>query len=67
MRTQRRELILGRSLSEFMRSLWINSDRGGARGEQTRLRNQMNRLFSAASQSCNTSRAMAETVGHRDA
>ena len=46
-RTQSRELILGRSLSEFMRSLGINSDSGGARGEQTRLRNQMNRLFSA--------------------
>ena len=28
-----------------MRSLGINSDSGGARGEQTRVRNQMNRLF----------------------
>ena len=46
-RTQSRELVLGRSLSEFMRALGINSDSGGARGEQTRLRNQMNRLFSA--------------------
>ena len=46
-RTQSRELVLGRSLSGFMRSLGINSDSGGARGEQTRLRNQMNRLFSA--------------------
>ena len=46
-RTQSRELGLGRSLSEFMRSLGINSDSGGARGEQTRLRNQMDRLFSA--------------------
>ena len=45
-RTQSRELGLGRSLSEFMRSLGINSDSGGARREQTRLRNQMNRLFS---------------------
>ena len=44
-RTQSRELVLGRSLSEFMRSLGINSDSGGGRGEQTRLRNQMNRLF----------------------
>ena len=44
-RTQSRELVLGRSLSEFMRSLGINSDSGGVRGEQTRLRNQMNRLF----------------------
>ena len=44
-RTQSRELILGSSLSEFMRTLGINSDSGGARGEQTRLRNQMKRLF----------------------
>ena len=44
-KTGRRQLVLGRSLSEFMRSLGINSDSGGARGEQTRLRNQMNRLF----------------------
>ena len=44
-RTQSREGFLGRSLSGFMRKLGINSDSGGARGEQTRLRNQMNRLF----------------------
>ena len=46
-RTQSRELILGRSLSKFMRTLGINSTSGGARGEQTRLRNQMRRLFNA--------------------
>ena len=46
-RTQSRELVLGRSLSEFMRTLGINSTSGGARGEQTRLRNQMDRLFNA--------------------
>ena len=44
-RTQSRVLVLGRSLSKFMRTLGINSTSGGARGEQTRLRNQMNRLF----------------------
>ena len=44
-RTQSREIVLGRSLSKFMRSLGINSDSGGPRGEQTRLRNQMKRLF----------------------
>ena len=44
-KTQSRELVLGRSLSKFMRTLGINSTSGGARGEQTRLRNQMNRLF----------------------
>ena len=46
-RTQSRELILGTSLAEFMRKLGINSDSGGSRGERTRLRNQMRRLFNA--------------------
>ena len=46
-RTQSRELVLGRSLSEFMRTLGISSDSGGSRGELTRLRNQMRRLFNA--------------------
>ena len=44
-RTQNRVLILGPSLSKFMRTLGINSDSGSPRGEQTRLRNQMKRLF----------------------
>ena len=44
-RTQSRELVLGHSLSKFMRTLGINSTSGGVRGEQTRLRNQMKRLF----------------------
>ena len=44
-RTRSRVLVLGSSLSEFMRALGINSTSGGARGEQTRLRNQMKRLF----------------------
>ena len=43
-RTQSRELILGRSLSEFMRTLGVYSSAGGV---HTRLRNQMKRLFSA--------------------
>ena len=41
-RTQSRELVLGRSLSEFMRTLDIYSNSGRV---QTRLRNQMKRLF----------------------
>ena len=50
-RTRRREVFLGRSLSEFMRTLDIlSSDSGGASGVRTRLRNQMKRLFSAAVQ-----------------
>ena len=44
-RTGNREIVLGRSLSAFMRKLGINSDSGGKRGEHTRLRNQMKRLF----------------------
>ena len=46
-RTQSRELILGRSLSEFMRKLNIYSTSGGSRGDRTRLRNQMRWLFNA--------------------
>ena len=44
-RTQNRVLVLGSSLAEFMRTLGINSDSGGRRGERTRLCNQMKRLF----------------------
>ena len=43
-RTQSRELVLGRSLSEFMRALGVYSSGGR---EQTKLRNQMKRLFNA--------------------
>ena len=46
-RTQSREIVLGKSLSKFMRTLGMGSDGGGSRGELTRLRNQMKRLFSA--------------------
>ena len=49
-RTQSRELILGRSLSEFMRKLDIKDRSGSPRGDRTRLRNQMKRLFSAHTQ-----------------
>ena len=41
-RTQRRELILGRSLSEFMRAVGIFNDSGAMR---RRLRTRMDRLF----------------------
>ena len=43
-RTQRRELVLGKSLAEFMRTLGVYSSGGRV---QIRLRNQMRRLFSA--------------------
>ena len=44
-RTQRRELVLGRSLYEFMRKLGMENRRGGINGERTRLKNQIRRLF----------------------
>ena len=46
-RTQSRDIVLGRSLSEFMRKLGISSTDG--RG-QARLRNQINRLFNCSVQ-----------------
>ena len=46
-RTQSRELVLGASLSGFMRRLGIKSDSGGDRSERTRLRDQIRRLFNA--------------------
>ncbi len=45
-RTQKRELQLGHSLAEFMRELGMTSDSGGATGNRTRLRQQIDRLFS---------------------
>ena len=46
-KTQSRVLVLGDSLSEFMRALGIYHSSGGRGGVQTRLRNQMRRLFNA--------------------
>ena len=44
-RTGSRVLILGSSLSEFMRTLGMEDRSGSPRGDRTRLRNQMDRLF----------------------
>ena len=44
-RTQSRVLILGSSLSKFMRKLGMEDRSGSPRGDRTRLRNQMDRLF----------------------
>ena len=44
-RTQSRELVLGKSFSEFMRTLGIYSSGGR---DRTRLRNQIDRLFNAS-------------------
>ena len=49
-RTQRRELVLGRSLYEFMHKLGMENQSGGARGDRTRLKNQMRRLFTCSVQ-----------------
>ena len=47
-RTQRREWVLGSSLSGFMRKLGVlSSDSGGKWSIRTRLRNQMRRFFNA--------------------
>ena len=46
-RTQSRVLVLGDSLSGFMRALGVYNSSGGRGGVQTRLRNQMRRLFNA--------------------
>lgn len=43
----KRKLYLGRSLSAFMQQLGIQSDSGGERGDRTRLRKQIDRLFNA--------------------
>ena len=44
-RTQQRELVLGRSLYEFMRKLGMEDRSGSARGDRARLKSQMRRLF----------------------
>lgn len=44
-RTQDKKLVLGQSLSAFMQQLGMQSDSGGSRGDRTRLKNQIDRLF----------------------
>ena len=62
-RTQSRTLTLGASLSAFMRKLGIGSDSGGARGDLTRIRNQMDRLFHATVQLNYEATGRAASVG----
>jgi hypothetical protein len=45
--TQNRNLVLGSSLAVFMRQLGELSDSGGDRGERTRLKTQIDRLFNS--------------------
>ena len=49
-RTQSREISLDRSLSGFMRKLGMEDRSGSPRGDRTRLRNQMKRLFGCSVQ-----------------
>ena len=49
-RTQCRDLVLGRSLYEFMHKLGMEDRSGGLHGERTRLKNQMRRLFGCSVQ-----------------
>ena len=49
-RTQSRELVLGRSLYEFMRKLGMADRSGSARGDRARLKNQIRRLFTCSVQ-----------------
>ena len=61
-RTQSRELFLGASLSGFMRKLDMAPIGGGNRGERTRLRNQMKRLFNAHIQLAYEDRQVSASV-----
>lgn len=47
-RTGKRELVLGDSLSQFMRELGIVTSSGGPRGTMTCLKDQMRRLFASS-------------------
>lgn len=46
--TQSRDIVLGRSLYEFMKKLGMEDQSGGKHGERRRLQNQMQRLFGAS-------------------
>ena len=59
-RTQSRVLVLGSSLSKFMRKLGMSDDSGSPRGDRTRLRNQMKRLFG-----CNITLIYKDDQGER--
>ena len=59
-RTQSRELVLGRSLSEFMRKVGMEDRSGSERGDRTRLRNQMKRLFG-----CTVSMIYEDSSGYK--
>ena len=65
-RTQSRLLVLGSSLSDFMRTLGIYHNSGGRGGVQTRLRNQMDRLFNAHVSLIYKDERGKATVKHRD-
>ena len=46
-RTKEKRLVLGNSLSAFMQELGITSNSGGPRGDRTRMKDQIDRLFNS--------------------
>jgi hypothetical protein len=44
-RTKERRVLLGSSLSDFMRKVGMNSNSGGIRGDRERMKEQIDRLF----------------------
>jgi hypothetical protein len=60
-----RKLYLGRSLAAFMQQLGIHSDSGGSRGDRTRLRKQIDRLFNAHMDLIYEDHQMKVTTGGR--
>ena len=59
-RTRSRVLVLGPSLSKFMRKLGMSDDSGSPRGDRARLRDQMKRLFG-----CTVSLIYEDTSGFK--
>jgi hypothetical protein len=60
-----RRLILGNSLAAFMQELGIKSDSGGTRGDRTRMKTQIDRLFNCHIDLVYETRAGKATTGGR--
>jgi len=64
-RTKDPRLNLGTSLAAFMQQLGIHSDSGGSRGDRTRLKSQIDRLFNCHIDLVYEDRGMKVTTGGR--
>ena len=62
-RTQSRTLVMGRSLSGFMRQLGLNPGSGGRTGGRTRLQDQMQRLFNTTVQLLYENEGRSASIG----